>query len=266
MPIDSVSERRQRAALPKVAVLSGHISLGSFATMVKTIARMASRHQSAYVCCTNVHMLHEAHRDPAFRSVLAAADLSCPDGMPVAQLTSRLYALQQERVAGMDLLPALLVEAEMQKLSVFFLGDTPEVLAQLQARAQADWPGLAVAGTWSPPFRTLSPAEEAGMLAMIREANPHLLFVALGCPKQERWMARYRGEIPAVMLGVGNAFRSYLGLEKRPPRWVQQASLEWLYRLAQNPRRLWKRYVVSNSWFVLHATRALLLRQVRQHT
>ncbi|GAB4424117.1 MAG: WecB/TagA/CpsF family glycosyltransferase [Bacteroidia bacterium] len=263
MPINPPLTSPHPTLLPKVPVLSSYVSTGSFDDFVETICQSAQAHRSRYVCCANVHMLIEAQQDPAFRQVLTEADLATPDGMPVAKLMGALHRQPQERVAGMDLVPALLRQAARRGLSVFFLGDTLEILGEMERSVRRDFPGIFVAGTFSPPFRDLTPDEEAEMLARIDAANPHLLFVALGCPKQERWMARYRGRIAAVMLGVGNAFRTYLGKEKRAPAWMQRLALEWLYRLLQNPKRLWKRYFVTNTWFIFLALKGVLFRSFR---
>ncbi|TGE17338.1 WecB/TagA/CpsF family glycosyltransferase [Hymenobacter elongatus] len=253
--------------LPKRPVLDSWISTGTFAEFVGAILDLGAARSSAYVCCANVHMLVEAHHDPDFRRVLDEADVVVPDGSPVAAAIGLFHGQRQARVAGMDLLPALLTEAARRGQSVYFYGTTDEVLAAMVARARRELPALRIAGTCSPPFRALTPEEDAAETAAIAAADPDLLFVALGCPRQERWMAAHRGRIRSCMLGVGQAFPVYAGLEPRLPRWARQLWLEWAYRLWLEPRRLWRRYLHTNTRFVyLIGRRALGYMAGRPHS
>ncbi|OUJ76083.1 WecB/TagA/CpsF family glycosyltransferase [Hymenobacter crusticola] len=236
--------------LPKRRVLDAGISTGSPSEFVDTILQLGAARSSAYVCFANVHMLVEAHKDPSFRKVLDEANLVTPDGSPVAAAVGWFHKEKQPRVAGMDLLPVLLVEAARRNQSVYFYGTTNEVLQAITKRAQQELPSLRIVGAYSPPFRPLTPEEDAADVAAINAADPDLLFVALGCPRQERWMANHQHQIKACMLGVGQAFLVYAGLEQRLPVWARKLWLEWAYRLWLEPRRLWRRYLVTNSHFV----------------
>ncbi len=244
--------------LSKQLVLDSPIAIGPFEEFVDTILRLGAARSSAYVCCANVHMLVEAHRDASFRQVLAEADLVTPDGGPVASIAGWRSGQPQERVAGMDLLPALLTAAAQRGQSVYFYGTTDAVLQAIADRARRELPALRVVGTCAPPFRPLTPAEEAEHVAAINAADPDLLFVALGCPRQERWMAAHRGQVTACMLGVGQAFLTYAGLEQRLPVWARRLWLEWAYRLYLEPRRLWRRYLLTNSRFLYLLARQTL--------
>ena len=228
--------------------------------MVEEVFDLASRRQGAYVCCANVHMLVEAWRRPELQKVLNEADLATPDGMPIAKCVAAAKGSHQDRVAGMDLIASLLAEAAARGASVFFLGDTEDTLQRLSQRALLENDGLKIAGCYAPPFRSLDEQEERKLIDQINQVAPDLLFVALGCPRQELWMARQRPHIHSCMLGVGNAFRTYAGLSKRAPVWMQKASLEWLHRLLSEPGRLWKRYLVTNSLFVGYLIQARLRR------
>ncbi|WP_310395302.1 WecB/TagA/CpsF family glycosyltransferase [Hymenobacter sp.] len=239
-----------KALLPKRPVLNALVSTGAPADFVDSILQLGAARSSAYVCCANVHMLVEAHRNPAFGQVLAGAAVVTPDGSPVAAAVGWFHGEPQERVAGMDLLPALLEAAAARGQSVYFYGTTDEVLAAMVARARRELPTLRIAGVHAPPFRPLTAAEEAADVAAINAADPDLLFVALGCPRQEQWMAAHQGRIRACMLGVGQAFPVYAGQEPRLPVWARQLWLEWAFRLCQEPRRLARRYLVTNSWFL----------------
>jgi len=150
-------------------------------------------------------MFMEAHQDAAFARLMDAADVVTPDGMPLVMALKGLYGIQQERVAGMDLMPALLREAERRKLLVYLYGSTLEVLTAVQLGAHKDFPALSWAGIEAPPFRELSTKEEHEVVERINDSGAHLVLVALGCPKQEKWMAGMKGKINAVMIGLGGA-------------------------------------------------------------
>jgi N-acetylglucosaminyldiphosphoundecaprenol N-acetyl-beta-D-mannosaminyltransferase len=245
--------------LAKQVVLDSDISTGSFDEFVDYILQLGAARTSAYVCCANVHMVVEAHRDASFRQILEEANLVTPDGGPVASVAGWMGGHPQERVAGMDLVPALLAEAAERGQSVYFYGTTDDVLQAIVERAHRELPHLRLVGTCAPPFRALTPEEEEAHVAAINAADPDLLFVALGCPRQERWMAAHRGKIKACMLGVGQAFLVYGGLEQRLPVWARRLWLEWAYRLWLEPRRLWKRYLVTNSRFLYLMARKSLI-------
>lgn len=236
--------------MEKTRIITSLITTGSYDDMVNGIFSLAQDQPSSYVCCANVHMVVEAYKDRSFNEILNNADMATPDGAPLTKSMQLLYGIKQERVAGMDLLPSLLREAEKRNQSVYFFGDTMEVLSALRDKIALDFPRLRVAGIYSPPFKQLTRTEEQDIVSMINAMSPDLLFVALGCPKQEKWMAAHKGKVNACMLGVGNAFRTYIGVLDRAPGWMQKLSLEWLYRLIQEPQRLWKRYLVTNSLFL----------------
>ena len=244
--------------LPKYPVLHANISTGRPADFIEAVLRLGAARSSAYVCFANVHMLVEAERQPDFRRLLNRAAVVAPDGSPVAAAVQWCGGPAQARVAGMDLLPDLLRAAAGRGQSVYFYGTTAAVLRAMVARARRELPALRIAGVHAPPFRPLTAAEDAAEVAAINAADPDLLFVALGCPRQERWMAAHQGRIRACMLGVGQAFPVYAGLERRLPPWARRLWLEWAYRLWLEPRRLGRRYLVTNTRFLyLMARRSL---------
>lgn len=236
--------------LTRERVIGVDISTGTFAEHIAVFTEWAHAHRSSYVCCVNAHMTVEAHNDPSFAAIVNGADAATADGMPVRKAVKLFHSVQQERVAGNDLLPALLVEAERLQLSVYLYGGKQEVLDAMVTRAAKEHPQLRFAGVVSPPFRALSEAEMMAEAERINASGAHIVMVALGCPKQERWMAAMKGRVNAVMLGLGGAFLLYAGVDSRAPKWMRDLSLEWLYRLALEPGRLWKRYLVTNSVFV----------------
>lgn len=235
--------------LPKRRVLTADISVGSFATHIAAFLDLARERRSSYVCCVNAHMTVEA-LEPGFAQVVNGADMATADGMPVLKALRFFHRVDQERVAGNDILPALLEGAEAQGLSVYFYGGQQAVLDTMVARAAREYPRLRIAGTHSPPFRPLSAEEMDAIAAMIDASGAHIVMVSLGCPKQERWMADMKGRVHGLMLGLGGAFLLYAGVDKRAPKWMRDLSLEWTYRLWLEPGRLWKRYLSTNSTFL----------------
>jgi N-acetylglucosaminyldiphosphoundecaprenol N-acetyl-beta-D-mannosaminyltransferase len=231
-------------------LLNTPISTGSYATFVKHILFLGERSISSYICVMNVHMLIEARNDIGFKNVIKNADIVTPDGMPLAKGLELLYGTPQDRVAGMDLLPDLLSAAEKAGLKVYFYGGTPEMQKRTEEYVQRTYPLLKTTGFHSPPFRPLTVEEEEKVVNMINNSETNLVFVALGCPKQEKWMAGMKGRIHACMVGIGGALPVMIGLQERAPVWMQKYSLEWLYRLYQEPERLWKRYFYTNSLFL----------------
>lgn len=220
----------------------------------------AHARDSRFVVLANAHVLVTASQEPEFGAAVAAADMATPDGAPVAWMVGRLGNCQQERLSGPDLTWELLQRCEQEHVSVYFFGSSRETLVQLATRVSAAFPALPVAGFEAPPFRPLTAQEDNDVVERINFSGAGLVFVGLGCPKQEFWMQAHRGRVNAVMLGVGAAFDFHAGTVSRAPAWMRNNGLEWLYRLYSEPRRLWKRYLTTNSIFVFKAARQLLRR------
>ena len=241
----------------KLQIIDLNTDVCDHESAVETIAAL----DGGYVCVATVHMVMEAHDDPEFAARVNAADLVVPDGMPLVWMQKRLGAGQASRVRGNDLTINLCRYAEGAGMSVGFYGGRQEVLEAIKARAARDFPKLNIAYAYAPPFRALSEEEDAKVVTEINEAAPDILFVGLGCPKQENWMAAHRGEVKAVMVGVGAEFDFYAGNLREAPRWLSNIGLEWLFRLAMEPRRLWRRYLVLNPRFMWLAARQLMGRK-----
>jgi N-acetylglucosaminyldiphosphoundecaprenol N-acetyl-beta-D-mannosaminyltransferase len=249
----------------KITFLSSKISFGNYQSFIDRILDLAKSKSSSYVCVMNVHMLMEAHGNKEFAKVVNEADITTPDGMPLVVGLNNLYDISQQRVAGMDLITSLLTGAEDQKISVYFYGSTNDVLETIIQRCKKDYPNLRIAGSCSPPFRPLTMSEEDDIVKNINSSNAGVVFVALGCPKQEKWMASMKGRVNAVMVGLGGAFPVFAGTQSRAPLWMQKSSLEWLYRFSQEPRRLWKRYLLTNSKFIyLYLKEYFVIKLLRQ--
>lgn len=244
----------------KLPVLTTRISTGSFAAQVDAMIKLAKERVSAYVCCVNAHMTVEAE-EPGFARVVDQADLATPDGMPVLLAMRFFHKIRQERVAGNDLMPALLARAAQEGIGVYFYGGAPENLKLIAERASRELPGIRIAGAFSPPFGPLEALDLEAEAGRIRASGAALVLVSLGCPKQERFMAALKGKVDAVMVGLGGAFLLYAGIDTRAPKWMRDLSLEWLYRLALEPRRLWRRYLVTNTRFMLLFMKAFITRK-----
>ena len=243
------------SATARKKVVSLGITISPYNQFIQAVIQAARQHQPGYACFANAHMVVEAVRNPAFARAVNAATWTTADGMPLAWAIRLLYGQQQERITGMDALPTLLQQAASQAISVYFYGSTPEVLAECGRFCARHHPGLTIAGMHSPPFRPLTSDEENEAVQRITASGAGLVFVALGCPKQETWMASLSHRIPAVLLGVGGALPVLVGVIKRAPGWMQRLGLEWFYRFMQEPRRLFTRYVTTNSLFLYYLLR-----------
>lgn len=240
-----------------VRILGMRVDDTSYARATQKVVDWAMEGGSHIVCVANVHMVMEVYDSPDFRELVNSADLVTPDGMPLVWAMRRMGYANQQRVYGPELTLRVVHAAAEKGLPVGFYGGTPGTLEHMVNNLTKEWPKLKVAFQYSPPFRMLTPEEGAQIVDEINASGARVLFVGLGCPKQERWMAAHRGRVRAVMLGVGAAFDLHAKARKQAPRWVQRAGLEWLFRLFQEPRRLWKRYLYHNPRFI-----ALLLMQL----
>ena len=235
----------------RVNVLGVGVSAITIADALTLIDRWIATGSNRYVCVTGVHGVMESQRDSALRDIHNRAGLVAPDGMPLVWLSWLSGHRYVERVYGPDLMLACCRVSVSRGYRHYFFGGAEGVPERLAARLGERFAGLKIAGAWSPPFRELSAAEEQEMIDRIAVARPDIVWVGLSTPKQERWMARYVGRLPVpVLIGVGAAFDFHAGLKRQAPRWMQRSGLEWLFRLASEPRRLGPRYLINNPWFV----------------
>jgi N-acetylglucosaminyldiphosphoundecaprenol N-acetyl-beta-D-mannosaminyltransferase len=229
-----------------------------FESQIALMLKWAKDHCSKAVCIANVHMLIEAYQKPDFANVLRDADLVTPDGMPLVWMLKMLGASNQDRVAGLDVLRALCKAAESEGVSVFFLGSQEFILNSMRVNLEREFPDLIIAGMEPLPFRPLTLEEDIAIIQKVNESNAGIVLLALGCPKQETWMAQHKGKIHSVMVGLGGAFPVYAGIHKRAPSIVRLMGFEWLYRLIQEPRRLWGRYQSTIPIFIWLACKQLI--------
>jgi N-acetylglucosaminyldiphosphoundecaprenol N-acetyl-beta-D-mannosaminyltransferase len=244
--------------VPTRTLIGSPICALPFDEQINIIMAWAEEYQGRMVYVANVHMLIEAWGNLRFADAMRKADLVTPDGLPLVWMLKLMGANKAERVPGMDIFRNTCELASRAQISIFLLGSKPETLEKICQRLRAEFPLLKIAGTESPPFRQISLIEEQTMLQTINDSGAGIVFVALGCPKQELWMLQYREKIQAVMIGVGGVFPVYAGTLKEAPKLIQNTGFEWLFRLLQEPKRLWKRYAVTIPVFIWLSLQQLL--------
>jgi N-acetylglucosaminyldiphosphoundecaprenol N-acetyl-beta-D-mannosaminyltransferase len=236
---------------PARSILGMTVHATSYAHASDLTLDWAKIRSSRYVCVATVNNVMEAYDSFAFRRLMNEADLVTPDGMPLVWGLKLLGHRSATRVYGPDLTPIVLQKAMENQIPVGFYGSSPAVLERLQSIVTQRFPAIQIAYAFSPPFRPLSSEEDEEIVAAINRSGARILFIGLNTPKQDFWMAAHRGRVQAVMLGVGAAFDFLAGTKSQAPRWMMRNGLEWLYRLATEPRRLWKRYLKHNPRFVV---------------
>jgi N-acetylglucosaminyldiphosphoundecaprenol N-acetyl-beta-D-mannosaminyltransferase len=241
--------------LPMHRVLGIECFVGDLNAAASAVVDRATSRQGGYAVLCNSHVLSEAQRSSMLRQALERAWIVLPDGAPVAWLQRRTGASGARRIGGPDLMPAVIAQGRTAGVRHFFFGSTPAVLSALELRLQELVPGAAIVGAYAPEPGAEHSSES---LAAVVRAQPDIVWVALGAPRQELWMRRHAHELePAVALGVGAAFDFHAGTKQRAPRWVQRVGLEWLHRFASEPRRLGPRYLKTNTAFMCLALQEL---------
>lgn len=205
-----------------------------------------------YICVSNVHTTVMSYENKAYNIVQNSAAMALPDGKPLSVVSRKRGHDKASRVTGPDLMGELFKRAGEYPLRHYFYGGTEETIEILRSRLEDKYPGLQIAGMYSPPFRNLNEEELAEVYEKINRTNPDIVWIGLGAPKQENFMYDNQGKLSAVMIGVGAGFDYHAGTIKRAPQWMQKCSLEWLYRLMQDPKRLFKRYFVTNIKFIYY--------------
>jgi N-acetylglucosaminyldiphosphoundecaprenol N-acetyl-beta-D-mannosaminyltransferase len=231
-------------------IVGMRVDVTSYADATKRIIVWAQQHQSKSVFASNVHMTMETYDDPKFAQVVNNADLVTPDGMPLVWALQALGSKNASRVYGPTLTLDVCQAAATASLKIALYGGTDESLVTFTNFLQERFLGINIVCQISPPFRSLTTDEDADYTKTIIDSGAQIVFVGIGCPRQENWIAAHQGKIPAVMLGVGAAFDFHSGRVKQAPQWMQKISLEWLFRLIMEPKRLWKRYFKHNPRFI----------------
>lgn len=241
-------------------IITDQVYRGSMDEALDQWVNWSEQEQAKVVCFANVHMTVEAIERKEFGQMLQCADMICADGQPLVWLNNRLSNQKAQRISGMDALPVLLSVAEQKDIDCFFYGGSEEMLSKLR-----NWLSIQHAklkyDTYSPPFGPLEKLNFEEEAQRLNDSKAKWIFVVLGCPKQEEWMWSMRDRIQGVMFGVGGALPVLIGMQKRAPMWMQKNGLEWLFRLIQEPRRMWKRYFWTNSVFIFWVLKLMLFRK-----
>jgi len=204
-----------------------------------------------YICISNVHTTITAYNDPEYCKIQNGGLMAIPDGGPLSAVGNKRGHTEMSRTTGPSLMGELFKVSVMQGYRHYFYGSTSETLRKLHAKIKNTYPGIQVAGMYSPPFRPMSEEEDNEVIKIINDTKPDFIWIGLGAPKQEIWMAEHQGKIGGLMIGVGAGFDYVAGNINRAPQWMQNNNLEWVYRLLQEPKRLFKRYLVTNTKFLL---------------
>jgi N-acetylglucosaminyldiphosphoundecaprenol N-acetyl-beta-D-mannosaminyltransferase len=238
-------------------VVSAGISKTSYSEVVELCASWAAARKAGtasaaqYICVVSVHGIMVARDYPEFAKILNEADIATPDGMPVVWALRSFGAPDQQRVYGPTLMLKICARAAQSNLRIFLYGGREETLPVLETRLRQRFPRLTIAGSYSPPFRSMTAAEEDYVTKLIRESDADIVFVGIGTPKQERWMYQHRMSFPGItLIGIGAAFDFHAGRTRQAPPWIQRSGLEWLFRLGVEPMRLWKRYLLITPRFL----------------
>ena len=253
------------AAAPSHDMLGMRLDAIAPGRYIAEIVEAGGRGEGFYCCIANVHMCVLAHDDPAFRAIVNGARYVIPDSTILQRARALRHGVSAPpTLRGADMMLEIARMAARKGVAIGLVGGRDEAaLAGLIERMVAQIPGLSIVYAFSPPFAGMDEAADAAMVADIKAARPGVLFVGLGCPKQERWMAAHVDRIPAAMLGVGAAFDFNAGVVRTSPQWVHKAGLEWAYRLMREPRRLWRRYLTTSPRFLWLLSRDALGRRGR---
>jgi len=231
-------------------ILKTNINVTNMSDTIKYIGGHLDDLRGKYICVSNVHTTVMSYENEEYRKIQNGAAMALPDGAPLSSYSRRKGYKQAQRVTGPDLMLELFAISKEKGYRHYFYGATEETLQSMKEVLERDYPGIQIAGMYAPPFRALTPQEDAQIVAKINEARPDFIWIGLGAPKQEEWMYQHMGQLQGVLIGVGAGFDYLAGYIKRAPRWMQRMSLEWLYRLLQDPKRLWRRYFTSNVKFI----------------
>lgn len=256
------------AVPPRAEVLGVPLALTDYRRTMEWMDAMVAARRRGYICCAAVHTVMLCREDPELRAAVLRSSMTVPDGQPLVWALRALGHPIPARVYGPDLMAAYCERSALNGTGQFLYGGRdPAALGQLERSLRERYPGLRIVGGHSPPHRALDAAEEGALAEEINRAGPDVVWVGIGVPKQEKWMARMRDALEApVLVGVGAAFDFHAGLVPQAPPSLQRAGLEWAYRLAREPRRLWRRYLNYNPRFVAAFSRQYARRRLRRRT
>ncbi|MCI8854102.1 MAG: WecB/TagA/CpsF family glycosyltransferase [Lachnospiraceae bacterium] len=261
-----MSTNKTQPPFPVCRILGVNIAVTNMSRTLDYLKDHLEKLSGSYICISNVHTTVMSYEDPAYRKIQNSAVLALPDGAPLSAVCRKRGFPEAERVTGPDLMGEIFRISVREGYRHYFYGSTQETLDALEVSLMEKYPGIRIAGMYAPPFRPLSEGEDQGVVEQINRAQADFVWVGLGAPKQELWMAEHRKKIQGLMIGVGAGFDYHAGTLKRAPGWMQRCSLEWVYRLLQDPGRLWKRYWVTNRKFLRLVRRENNICQSRKNS
>ena len=242
-----------KSLVPTCNIMGVHLAAINMPWLIEFTKKYIKDLSGEYICVSNVHTTVMSYDDKGYCAVQNGGIMAIPDGGPLSSVGRKRGFPDMERTTGPDYMKEILKISDKEGYRHYFYGSTEETLNKLRTILEERYPGVQVAGMYSPPFRPLTKEEDEAVIRMINESNADFVWIGLGAPKQERWMAEHKGKINGLMVGVGAAFDYEAGNIDRAPLWMQKANLEWLYRLLQEPKRLFKRYFYTNTKFVIQA-------------
>lgn len=239
-----------KSQIPACNILGVNISAINMDWLLNFLNENIKELSGDYICVSNVHTTITAYEDPEYLKIQNGGIMAIPDGGPLSSVGKKRGHTNMERTTGPSLMGKIFEISAEKGYSHYFYGSTEETLTKLRQALLEKFPNLDIAGMYSPPFRKLTEEEDAEIIKNINEANADFVWVGLGAPKQENWMAAHQGKIDGLMIGVGAGFDYFAGNIERAPEWMQKSNLEWLYRLLQDPKRLFNRYLYTNTKFI----------------
>jgi N-acetylglucosaminyldiphosphoundecaprenol N-acetyl-beta-D-mannosaminyltransferase len=240
-------------------IISMIIDITNIKDVINNVELLVKEKASSYICVSNVHMCMEVYDCPVFAKVVNEADLIIPDGRAICWAQKLLGHKYAEQVRGEDIMNTICESSGSKNLNIGLYGGSSDLLlAQVVTNLKKRYSDIQISYSYSPPFRPLTKEEDETVIDDINNAKVDILFVGIGCPKQERWMAEHLNNVNSVMLGVGAAFDFVAGSKKNAPKWMQKIGFEWLFRLCSEPSRLWKRYLIQIPRFIYHFFKQLM--------
>lgn len=245
--------RVNKNLIPTCKIMGVNVAAINMEWLMKYLDENIDDIKGDYICVSNVHTTVTSYEDTSYCVIQNSGLMAIPDGGPLSTIGQKRGYENMSRTTGPSLMGEVFKISAKKEYRHYFYGSKEETLEKLYQKLNENYPGIQIAGMYSPPFRPLTAEEDRAIIERINETKPDFVWVGLGAPKQERWMAAHQGEINGLMIGVGAGFDYYAENIKRAPMWMQKSNLEWLYRLMQDPKRLFKRYLVTNTKFIWNA-------------
>lgn len=240
----------EKSQIPFCNILGVNVAAINMQWLVDYLQSNLENIKGDYICVSNVHTTVTAYDDPSYCAVQNGGLMAIPDGGPLSSVGRKRGYANMQRTTGPSLMGEIFAISVQEGYRHYFYGSTQETLDKLRDKLAERYPGIQIVGMYSPPFRSLAEDEDAEVVKRINAANPDFVWIGLGAPKQEIWMNQHQREINGLMIGVGAGFDYYADNIQRAPQWMQDHNLEWLYRLMQDPKRLFKRYLYTNTKFI----------------